>query len=153
MLAEILVEFGVRVAEHRRVFRVERNIDHIRERGEDGYFGELGDASNHREADEVGGVLELGVERGEAVADGDGEVGVFERLGDRVVVFVDEDDDLARLAPRRERRHGICEIDRLVLCVVVVAISGRFKARFYDIRERRFELFERGRRHAAEVER
>ena len=110
MFRKVSVEFVLRVTEHRGVVVLERDVHKRRERREDGKLRELRDAGDHQEAYLAGAVLHLAVDGRERVANALGHVGVLQRLGHRVVIFVDEDG--GGRPPVGEAVNGVAEILR-----------------------------------------
>ena len=110
VLGEVLVQFVLRVTEHRGVGVVERDVHKRGERREHGKLRELRDARDHQETYLTGAILHLPVDWRESRADAFRDLNVLERLRHGIVVLVDEDDGGRSLV--REFVDGSSKITR-----------------------------------------
>ena len=110
------------------------------ETGEDRKLSELRDASHHEEANRPGVDLELLVEVVQNRADPVQRRNVVEELGDRFVVFVDEDDDLLRWRLRGSATQEGVKIHSRIYGLVVLKTNLIAEANDKSC-QRRLELF------------
>ena len=90
-LAEVGLQLLVGVTEERGIATIHRQVGEVVEGREDGELGKTRHAGHHHEADVADVVLDLAVKGGEFGADGLGLGDVVQRVTNRRVVLVNED--------------------------------------------------------------